>query len=86
MRVQIHFTGGQTAEAAIPEQDLGFHDPESDKSVLQAVRDYIEKALNSPARPHWTWLGDVYVFSQGVSGVEPVGALKLISEEDEDDA
>lgn len=86
MRVMIHFTGGQSSETQIAVKELGYHDPEDALSVKMAVRDYVEKALNAPARPHWTWLGDVYVFSQGVSGVEPVGGLKLLSEEMQNDA
>lgn len=76
----IHFSGGQTSNATILASDLGFYDRDNLSDELRAVRDYVEKALNAPTRPHWAWIGDVYVFSQGVSGVVPLTPSEVSEE------
>jgi hypothetical protein len=34
------------------------------------VEAYIESCVTNPREPHWVWIGDVFVFTQTVSGVE----------------
>ena len=75
-QVEIHFVGGQSARTNVEMAALkngGYFDETEPSEIVRALRDYVERALNAPARPHWVWIGEIYVFSQAVSGVVPIG-------------
>lgn len=59
----VFFQGGQVGTTAITQEDLEDED-------VETVEELIEKALDTPARPHWAWLGDIRFYTQVVSAIQ----------------
>lgn len=57
--VRIHLHGGTVAETLIADSD-----------VDGTVEEYVERAITEPPKPHWAWIGGIYLFTQAVSGIE----------------
>lgn len=78
-KVKIHFHSGASATAIIGAAELEaenerlaeyFHRAlEADESVENA-EELVETAFTVPPKPRWTWVGDVFLFTQAVCGVE----------------
>lgn len=70
--VTVHFHGGTKASTLLTDVDLeNFNDLTDDEG--EEVRDFeelIEKTIENPPRPHWCWIGGIYLFTQAISGIE----------------
>lgn len=64
-KLDIHLAGGQTIRTEVDDEDI-------EEVLFGDVNDYIEHQITQPAKPHWAWIGDAYVFTQAVSGVDVV--------------
>lgn len=78
-KVTVHFHGGTTAIASVDHEDLELENEriQSDPRIVVAddfsvtnAEELVESALTMPPRPRWLWIGDLYCFSQAVTGVE----------------
>jgi hypothetical protein len=64
--VRLHFASGKSTDTVL----------EADFDVSTDVEDFIEDAIKgaegSPGhgKPRWTWIGDVYVYTQTIEGVQ----------------
>ena len=61
--VTVHFHGGTTASTLLTDDDLN-------DTEVGSFEGYVEKAITQPARPHWCWIGGIYLFTQAISGIE----------------
>lgn len=78
--VTIHFHGGTKAVATIEHADLADEQVRVEQLNKQLQQDWnteigcaeelVESALTVPPRPGWRWIGDAFVFTQAVSGIE----------------
>lgn len=65
---RIHFGSGTSIDTILDETDAKWTDTD--------VEDYIEEAIKGEegtaqyGKPRWTWIGDVYLYTQTVEGVE----------------
>jgi hypothetical protein len=71
LKLRIHFASGATVDTFV-----------TDSAVDMDAEDYVEQAVvgagnapvdghrPTPGKPRWTWIGDVLVYTQGLSGVE----------------
>lgn len=78
--VTIHFNGGTKAVARITPEDLADeqfrieqlnqqHNQEWE-TAIESTEELVESALTVPPKPGWRWIGDAYVFTQAVAGIE----------------
>lgn len=76
----IHFHGGTKAVATIENDDLAdeqmrveeqnakYHQEWS--TNIECAEELVESALTVPPKPGWRWIGDAFVFTQAVAGIE----------------
>jgi hypothetical protein len=70
-KLAIHLAGGAVIYTTVDEETI-----DEDVRVGASIEQYVEKALSEPAKPHWAWLGDAYVFTQAVSAVDVLDELE----------
>jgi hypothetical protein len=79
-KLTLHFHGGTTAVATVTDEDLvdesarveefnATHSTSHDSDIVY-VEELVESALTVPPRPRWAWIGDAFVFTQALCGVE----------------
>lgn len=61
--VTVHFHGGTRAFTLLTDADL-------EEAGAETHEELIEKAITEPPKPHWCWIGDIYAFTQAISGFE----------------
>jgi hypothetical protein len=61
--VTVHFHGGTCASTLLADADL-------EDAGVDSYEELIEKAITEPPKPHWCWIGDIYAFTQAISGFE----------------
>lgn len=83
--ITIHFNGGTKAVARVTSEDLADEQMRVERlndelvrqgrspayeTSIECAEELVESALSVPPRPGWRWLGDAYVFTQAVAGIE----------------
>lgn len=78
--ITIHFHGGTKAVATIEDSDLADEQMRVEQfnarhsttfeTEISCAEELVESALTVPPKPRWVWVGDAFVFTQAISGVE----------------
>lgn len=77
----IHFHGGTKAVATITAEDLADESARVEQMIekhknnewdadISCAEELVESALSIPPKPGWRWIGDAFVYTQAVAGIE----------------
>lgn len=77
--ITVHFHGGTKASTILNDEDIEqFNEQgaESDRiggrhfAPIDTFEELLEKTISEPPKPHWCWIGGIYLFTQAISGFE----------------